>query len=339
MSYLPDPSPITDLLDAFRRSKVLFVAVSLGIFDRLAKSPERLEVLAGELRANTDSLERLLDACRGLGLLELADGAYANTEVSRAYLLSASPHTLTGYIRYSEFALYSLWGNLKDAVLEGSNRWGQTFGAAPGSLFDNFFKSDQAKRDFLAGMNGFGMLSSPSVVAAFDLSKFRHMVDLGGATGHLVIAACERYPELRATVFDLPSVVPVAREYMQRSSAAARLDAVAGDFFTDALPAADLYSLGRILHDWSPEKIRILLDKIYATLPSGGALLIAERLLNDDKSGPPAAQLQSLNMLVCTEGKERTFPEYRAILEESGFTAVEHNRTGKAVDAIIARKS
>src|SRR5262249_22676248 len=156
------------------------------------------------------------------------------------------------------------------------------------------------------GMHGYGVLSSPRVVAAFDLSRFRKLVDLGGATGHLAVAACELYPQLRAAVFDLAPVVEFAREQVRLSTAADRIELVPGDFFCDDLPEADLYAVGRILHDWSEEKIRRLLGKIYERLPGGGGLLIAEKLLAADKSGPTHAHMQSLNMLICTEGKERT---------------------------------
>ncbi len=113
---------------------------------------------------------------------------------------------------------------------------------------------------------------------------------------------------------------------------------IAGDFFQDDLPAADLYSLGRILHDWGEERIHLLLRKINAALPPGGGLLIAEKLLDEDKSGPTPAHMQSLNMLVCTEGKERTLSEYAALLREAGFVSVDGRRTGTPLDAVLAIK-
>src|SRR6516165_2993072 len=114
-------------------------------------------------------------------------------------------------------------------------------------------------------MHGFGQLSSPAVVSAFDLSGFRHLVDLGGATGHLAVAACRRYSNLRATVFDLPGVLPQAREVIATATdVAGRVDVAAGDFFVDPLPSADLYAVGRILHDWSEDRIRRLLATVHA---------------------------------------------------------------------------
>src|SRR5262249_15960637 len=158
--------------------------------------------------------------------------------------------------------------------------------------------TEDAKREFLMGMHGQGLVSSPQVVAAFDLSRFRRLVDLGGATGHLAIAACQRYPNLRALVFDLPEVGALARALVGGSAVSDRSEVAAGDFFVDALPEGDLYALGRIVHDWSEPKVLALLERIFDRLPTDGALLIAEKLLHDDRSGPPWAQMQDLSMLV-----------------------------------------
>jgi acetylserotonin N-methyltransferase len=152
------------------------------------------------------------------------------------------------------------------------------------------------------------------------------------------MAACERYPELRAVVFDLPRVIEVAREQVSRSGVASRVEFMAGDFFKDELPEADLFAVGRILHDWSDAKIDALLRKVYARLPAGGALLIGEKLLTEEKTAPVPALMQSLNMLVCTEGRERSLGEYRTLLEAAGFREIEGRMTGAPLDAVLALK-
>ncbi|MEY4179902.1 MAG: hypothetical protein RLY70_3476 [Planctomycetota bacterium] len=339
----PDPAPVLDLLEAFRRSKTMFAAVSLGVFDALEErgGAGRSSLAAGELATqlacDADALTRLLDACVGLGLLAFDGVGYRNTPAAAAYLTSRSPQRLTGYIQYSNDVMWTLWRHLEDAVREGTHRWKQAYGW-DGPIFSHFFRTEAAKREFLMGMHGFGVISSPHIAAAFDLSRFQRIVDLGGATGHLVTAACERYPTLRGVVFDLPDAVPLAREMVALTPVADRVEVVGGDFFTDSLPAGDLYALGRILHDWSEEKIERLLARVYASLPAGGALLIAEKLLDDDKSGPRWAQMQSLNMLTCTEGKERTLDQYRQLLEAAGFRRVQGQRTPAPLDAILAEK-
>ena len=333
----PDPSIVLELIDAFRRSKVMFTAVSLGLFNYLSDGPKDVRSLASLTRTDPGALERLLDACAAMALLDKRDGWYSNLPVAQTYLSRTSPSTLSGYVLYSNRALYPLWGNLEDAIREGSNRWEQTF-SAQGAIFDHFFESEAAMRDFLAGMHGFGLLSSPLVTAAFDLSRFRRLVDVGGATGHLAIEICRAYPNVHAAVYDLPGVAEVAQEYIARSGMADRIEIIAGDFFQDALPEGDLFSLSRILHDWSETNIHQLLRRIHSRLPAKGALLIAERLLNDEKTGPLNALLQSLSMLVCTEGKERTLSEYEALLREAGFAEVHGGKTGGLLDAVLAVK-
>jgi acetylserotonin O-methyltransferase len=334
---IPDPAPILELLEAFRRSKTMFAAVALGVFDALEIEPMPLGALANKLKSNVDALERLLDACVNLRLLSRDNRGYVNTPVAATYLCKSSPRRLTGYINFSNGPMWKLWTHLEDAVREGTHRWKQVYGW-DGPLFSHFFQDDDAKREFLMGMHGYGLISSPHVVAAFDLSRFKTIVDLGGATGHLVVAACERYPQLRGVVFDLPDAVPLARELVAKSHVAGRIEIVAGDFFADSLPPGDLYALGRILHDWTEAKIVKLLSRIHAALPADGGLLIAEKLLDDDKTGPRWAQMQSLNMLACTEGKERTLPEYESLLRQVGFTAVRGCRTTSPLDAVLATK-
>src|SRR5262245_26872583 len=230
----------------------MFAALALGVFDRLDAAPAPLARLAADLHAEADALGRLLDACVCLGLLRRAGDGYANTPAAAAYLTAHSPLRLTGYARYSDAVLWRLWGHLDDAVRAGTHRWPQAFGLQ-GPIFDHFFRTEADRREFLMGMHGQGQLSSPAVASAFDLGRFRRLADLGGATGHLAVAACRRYPQLRAVVFDLPGVLPLARELVGASDVSGRVEFLAGDFFADPLPEADLFALGRILHDWSEE--------------------------------------------------------------------------------------
>jgi acetylserotonin N-methyltransferase len=316
----------------------MFTAVRLGVFNSLARKAQSADQLAAGLHVNAAALTRLLDGCMALGLLQREEGMYANTPMAARYLAENSPDTLSNYILYSDQSLYHLWAHLDDAIREGTNRWTQAFGSRD-ALFDHYFRDDAATAAFLGGMHGFGQIASPLIVRAFDLSRFRHLVDLGGATGHLAVAACEAYPELHATVLDLPTVERFAREHIARKGVADRIETVAGDFFTGDLVRGDLYYLGRILHDWSEEVIVRLLGRVWGALPAGGALLIGESLINDDHSGPVYTLMQDLNMLVCTDGRERTFTEYRALLEAAGFASVDFRRTGSLIDAILAVKN
>ena len=333
----PDPAPVLDLLTAFRRSKTMFAGVTLGVFDALTAGPKAAPALAAELGAHPDALARLLDALVGLRLLARAPAGFANTPTATAYLTQSSPQRMTGYLRFTDEILWKLWGDLDGAVRAGDAGWKRTFGW-DGPVFASIFSTPELQREFLMGMNGFGLISSPRVVEAFELSRFRRLADLGGATGHLAVAACRRYPALRAVVLDLPQVVPLAQELVSATEVADRVEVTAGDFFTDPLPDADLYALGRVLHDWSEDKILTLLRKVCDTLPVGGGVLVAEKLIADDRTGPDLAQMQDLNMLLVTEGKERTLGEYADLLRRAGFAEVDGQTTGAPVDAVLAVK-
>ena len=134
---------------------------------------------------------------------------------------------------------------------------------------------------------------------------------------------------------------PTGQEGMftaRERAVADRIEVVAGDFFADPVPPGDLYALGRILHDWTEEKILRLLARVHDHLPSGGGVLIAEKLLEEDRAGPRWALMQHLNMLTCTEGKERTLSEYAGLLHRVGFGEVHGCPTDSPLDAVLALK-
>ena len=147
---IPDPAPVLTLIDAFRSSKAMFVAVSLGVFDSLERGPGSAEELAAEVEAQSEPMERLLDACVGLGLLSKHDGVYKNQPVASTYLCRGTPATLVGYILYSDKVLYQLWSNLENAIRHGGPQWTQTF-HQDGGIFDHFFRTEEATQTFLQG--------------------------------------------------------------------------------------------------------------------------------------------------------------------------------------------
>ena len=334
---VPDPSVVLGLVSAFRKSKVLFTACELGVFDALKQGPTSAVELAAQLNCHPDALERLLGAAAMLGLLTQTEGRFENTPAATAYLTTSSPRRMLGYINYSSAVLWKMWDNLPGAIVEGTHRWKQTYDL-DGAIFSHFFRTDWQRREFIQGMHAYGLISSPAVVDAVDLSGFNTFADLGGATGHLTVAACRRWPNLRGVVLDLNEVIPITKEFIP-ADVGDRIDVIGGDFFADELPKADLYALGRILHDWSEPKICLLLGKIHAALPVGGVVFIAEKVLEDSKTAPEWAVLQHLNMLTVAEGKERTAGEYAELLRAAGFTGVTCNRTDSPLDVVMGVKS
>ncbi|KAG2440085.1 hypothetical protein HXX76_004199 [Chlamydomonas incerta] len=317
-----------------------------------------------------DGLDRLCRACAALGLLSSpASGQFALNPTSRAYLLAGSPQSLAGYCTHSSQVVWPLFGGLPAAVATGSNVWQQQFGAPGSDVFARVYNTPAAVRRFMSGMHAFATLSAPHVVRAFDLSFATRLLDLGGATGALAAAAYAAYPGLReAVVVDLPHVVQLAQQHFAPAAAQPaaavggagdggdngggdpdggrlarpeRLRWLAADFFTEAdkLPQqVDLVLLSRILHDWDAPRCGQLLALAHGLLRPGGAVLVAEMLLQPDRLGPPAALLQDLNMLCQTHGRERSLAEYGQLLEAAGFVDVRGHVTGSYLDAVLARK-
>ncbi|CDQ90525.1 unnamed protein product [Oncorhynchus mykiss] len=247
---------------------------------------------------------------------------YSNTEQSSVYLTQSSPVSLTQSIHYSSKTIYLCWHYLTDAVREGSNQYEKAFGVKSEHLFEALYRSEEEMVKFMQLMNSIWNICGRDVVTAFNLSPFTTIYDLGGCSGALAKQCVLAYPECTVTIFDLPKVVKTSREHFVTDDNQ-RVSFHEGDFFKDALPDADLYILARILHDWTDVRSIELLTKVYRACRPGGGVLVVEALLCEDGSGPLTAQLYSLNMLVQTEGKERTAAEYTALLTAAGFQNIQ----------------
>ncbi|NWS97646.1 ASML protein, partial [Mionectes macconnelli] len=330
------PSKILELMDGFRASKALFVASKLKIFDHLKhKGPMKAVDIANEIGTSVCGTERLLDVCAALGLLEKTPQGYSNTDSANTFLTSDGEYSLRGYIIHSNDHLWPLFTNLESAVKEGSRQNHRAFGKKAEDLFEDYYHNQEGKQRFMAAMHSIAHLTARDVATAFDLSQFKSACDLGGCTGALARELVQIYPNLKVTVFDLPEVIANTSYFQPSGQHTAPVTFVSGDFFKDNLPEADLYILSRVLHDWPDEKIHVLLSKISALCRPGNALLVAETVLDEQKTHPSRAVLQSLSM---TEGKQRSGSEYKQLLEKYSFTDVQIKITGNLLDAVLCFK-
>ncbi|KAM8748762.1 acetylserotonin O-methyltransferase [Acanthopagrus latus] len=337
------PKKILEYMEGFLISKVVFSSCELGVFDVLlgAERPLSAEEISQAVGASLDGTQRLLAACSGLQLLHTHqdDGRvlYSNTEQASVYLTRSSPVSLYQSIQYSSRTIYLCWHHLTDAVREGRNQYEKAFGVNSKDLFQALYRSDEEMVKFMQLMNSIWNICGKDAVTAFDLSPFKVICDLGGCSGALAKQCTSAYPECTVTIFDLPKVVRTSREHFF-SEGDRRIGFHEGDFFKDPLPQADLYILARILHDWTDERCVELLSRVYKACKPGGAVLLVEALLFEDGSGPLTVQLYSLNMLVQTEGRERTAAQYAALLAAAGFSDIQHRLTGKIYDAVLGHK-
>ncbi|XP_054830663.1 probable bifunctional dTTP/UTP pyrophosphatase/methyltransferase protein isoform X2 [Eublepharis macularius] len=330
------PTKLLQLLDGFKASKALFVSSKLKIFDLLKEKGAMSSVdVANQVKASVCGTERLLDACTALGLLEKNHQGYSNAELANLYLVSDSESSLYNFVLYCNDRLWPLYTHLELAVKEGTSQNHCTLGKKEEDLFQDFcYQSTEMKQRFMSAMHSIAKVTARDVASAFDLSQFRVVCDLGGCTGALAYELVEIYPEMKVTVFDLPDVVTNVSSFQPSGQNTTQVFFSSGDFFKDNLPEADLYILSRVLHDWSEEKIHTLLSKLSVCKP-GSALLVAETVLDEKRTCPARAVLQSLTM---TEGKQRSGLEYQQLLEKYGFTNVQIKITGNLLDVILCIK-
>jgi len=312
------PVPLMQLSTSFWAFKTLAAAHELDLFTRLsAGEGMTIEEVAGEYGIDTRPAEMLLTGCAALGLLGKAGERYTNTALADEYLVKGKPYYFGGFVEMLDKRLYAGWGKLVEAIR--TNRPTTWDPATQKSLFEG---EDPAMLElFWGAMHSLSTFTARALGEAVDFSPFERLLDVGGGSGAYDIELCKRYPQLRATVHDLPFVGEIAARKVEESGLSQRIQTVGGDFFADpALPEGhDVILLSMILHDWNEEHNREILRKCYDALPSGGGIVISELLVNDEKTGPPPAALMSLNMLIETEGRNYTPAEYSSWLDETGF--------------------
>ncbi|KAF7253325.1 putative bifunctional dTTP/UTP pyrophosphatase/methyltransferase protein [Varanus komodoensis] len=331
------PPTLVHLLDGFKASKAMFVACKLKVFDLLKdKGTMTTADAANQLNTSVCGTERLLDACTSLGLLEKSHQGYSNAELTNLYLVSNSEYSLHDYILHCNEHMWPLYTHLEAAVKDGTSQNHCASVKKVGNLFQDFYcQTPEVKQRVMSAMHCISKLTAKDIGTAFDLSQFRAVCDLGGCTGTLACELVHIYPEMRVTVLDLPDVITSVSNFQPSRQHGTQVSFISGDFFKDNLPEADLYILSRVVHHCSEEKLHTLLSKIFTICKPGGALLIAETVLDEKRTNPARAVLQSLSM---TEGKQRSSLEYQQLLEKHGFINVQIKITGNLLDVILCFK-
>ncbi|XP_067370929.1 probable bifunctional dTTP/UTP pyrophosphatase/methyltransferase protein isoform X5 [Channa argus] len=321
--------------------KALFTACNLGVFDLLKSKPSLdASQVAREIKASVKGTDCLLEACASLGLLRSKERpcqkpVYENTDLATRFLLSDAPLSLHGYIQHCNNTVWPLFSHLESAVREGTHQHEKAFGKKSDDVFqDTYCNSQEVKLRFMRAMHSIAEVTGAAVASAFDLSGYKTACDLGGCTGAMAYKFIKAHPSLSVTVFDLPAIVEMS-EHFRPLHTDNRVSFVAGDFFKDELPKADLYILARILHDWSDEKVHILLRKIADACTPGCGLLLSETFLDEDRRGPSRGLLQALSM---SEGKQRSATEYSLLLKNYGLVTVHVRNTGNLLDAMLCIK-
>ena len=325
MSTHPTPDHIMQVGLGFWASKTLLSAIEMGLFTELADHPESLESLRERLVLHERSARDFLDALVALGFLERRDGVYANTPATDLFLDRRKPSYIGGILEMANHRLYGFWGSLTEALRTGRLQNEAKSGDVP--LFEALYADPARLQGFLAAMTGISHGANVQIAGKFPWGDRSSFVDVGTAQGDLAVQIALAHPHLQGLGFDLPGVAPVFEEYVARHGLGDRLSFHTGDFFTDDLPPADVITMGHILHDWDLDQKRMLIAKAYQALPEGGALIVYESIIDDDRSQNVFGLLMSLNMLIETEGGfDYTAADCMGWMADAGFreTRAEH---------------
>ncbi len=320
----PGPDRILELGLGFWGAKALLSAVELGVFTELTSGPLEAEALRARLGLHARSARDFFDALVALGMLDRQGERYANTPATGRYLDPAKPTYIGGMLEMLNARLYPFWGALTEGLRTGRP---QNEAKSGGDFFAVLYQDPVRLRQFLQAMTGLSFGSAQAIARQFPWGRYRTFIDVGTAQGGLPVTVALAHPHLSGGGFDLPPVEPIFADHVAVSGLQDRLRFYPGDFFRDPLPRADVLVMGHILHDWSLEQKRLLLAKAYEALPAGGALIVYDAIIDDERQQNAFGLLMSLNMLIETPGGfDYTGADCRGWLREAGFreTYVEH---------------
>jgi hypothetical protein len=325
----------------FWPAKTLLSAVELGLFTALggeAMTGAQLQDALGlHSRANPDFFDTLV----ALRFLERdgngPEARYRNTGETAAFLDKRSPRYMAGFLEMANARLYPFWGNLTEALRTGVPQ-NETKGGAP-SLFETLYSKPERLEQFLAAMAGISAGNFQGLCEKFDFSRYHTLCDVGGANGLLSILVATAHPHMRCTSADLPAPTAIAARNIASTAVADRVSTRPIDFFADPLPPADVITMGMILHDWNLEKKLHLVKAAYDALPPGGAFVVVENLIDDDRRENAFGLMMSLNMLIeFGEAFDFTGADFDRWCKSVGFSRTEVVHLAGPASAGIAYK-
>lgn len=322
----PTPDHILALGLAFWQSKALLSAVELGLFTALADGPLTAEQLRRRLELHPRAMPDFADALLALGLLQREGegpaAAYSNTAATQAFLDRREPAYVGGWLEMANARLYPYWGRLTEALRTGRPQNELRDGGH--AMFETLYREPKRLEQFMAAMSGLSAGNFQRLAERFDFSRFSTLADIGGASGQLACTVARRHPQLRCVSLDLPAVSRIAQGHIARAGLADRVCAGDIDFLTDAFPAADVITLGMVLHDWNLQTKRLLIRKAFDALPPGGCLIVVDNLIDDERRSHAFGLLMSLNMLIeFGDAFDYSGADFDGWAREAGFARTE----------------
>lgn len=320
-------TPKTIMEDAwcYMKSRVLFTAGELDVFTKLEGCHYTAGELAGDSGLDERGATRLLDCLVTLGLLDKEQNRYRMAPGSEV-LSAKHPGTILPMILHLNH-IWKNWSQLTETIRQGKNENLKKLGDWGGEV----------QEAFIGAMHAIGRELAEDIAASYDVTPYKKLLDIGGASGTYTMAFLRRNPAMRAVIFDFAPVLALAKKKLEEEGFISRVELAAGDFYADELPGGcDLALLSAIIHQNSPEQNIALYKKIRRALAPGGVVLIRDHIMDESRTKPPAGAMFALNMLVNTSaGDTYTFAEVKETLEAAGFGEIKQVRAGERMDCLV----
>jgi predicted O-methyltransferase YrrM len=326
---------IMSMTRGFQVAKMLMVAVDLGLFDFLVEPKSAVETAAW-LKANPRATGIFLNGLAALGLVDKGLDYFKNSELASRYLVRGSENYRGAIVKHIEHTWERGWEDLKETVLVGHPSTEETE-----KWVDGRPERDEAEvRAFIWGMHAIARDLAPLVAAKLDLKAVRHLLDLGGGPATYAITFAQANPKLKATVFDLPMPIDIARENIAQNGLTDRVGTLAGNFLKDDIGTGyDFIWISQILHSHDKEQCQLIIAKAVAALTPGGTLAIQDFYLNADGATPTGAAMFGVHMLAVTpRGRAYTHGEVAEWVKAAGLAAPEFIQSGMDASMLVAKK-
>jgi len=321
-----DGEQILEMMRAYQVPCLLAAAADLDLFEKLAPAPRTAAEVAAAAGCDLRAVTILLNALAAVGVIVKQDEQYSISPELAPFLCAAFPQSVVAMLRHQANCLRR-WSRLPWTVYSGKPEY-------PGPSIRG---EDADKASFIEAMHVVSRDVADKLVQEINPGSVRCVLDLGGASGSWTLAWLKAEPQSRAIIFDLPHVIPMARECFATSPFADRIELCAGDFYTDDLPkGADLAWVSAIIHQNSPDQNRALYRRIAAALEPQGWIYIRDIVMEPSRTAPVAGALFSVNMLSATEGgKSYCWTEIQEDLQSAGFADVQLVRRDEGMLSIV----
>lgn len=336
-----DPSHIMQIGSGFWASKTLLSAVELRVFTLLGGGSLTGEEIRTQANLSQRGTYDFLDTLVALRLLdrdgEGTGGRYRNTPDTAAFLDEHSPTYIGGILEMFNARLYGFWGGLTEALQTGLPQNEVKHTGRP--MFDELYADPARLAQFMHAMEGISLGNFHALAEHFDFSRYTSVCDVGGGTGQLSTILAGRHPHLTCTTFDLPVIAPIAEKTIANAGLTGRVTSASGDFLVDALPRADIITMGMILHDWNLDRKLSLIRSAYDALPEGGAFIVIENVIDDLRRDNAFGLMMSLNMLIeFGDAFDFTGRDFANWCQQIGFRTTEVMPLAGPASAAIAYK-